>query len=91
VQHEAKHPLPHSQGHSARGVGADGWHYQVRCRRCDGTYDIDAEWVSRYIAAERRKLDQANRSYFSLGQLLDWAIGIDTSERKMTEDVTLRG
>ena len=56
-KHTARHPLPISNGYSSSGEGG----IEVYCGRCDSVFRADEEWVPRYFAARRRKLDQDDR------------------------------
>lgn len=84
MKHLEKHPLPISRGYS--GVrNAEGWErITVHCGKCKDSFDIDADWIDRWVAFELREVErQRGKDYHSAGQLLDWEQNIARTAKDM--------
>lgn len=84
MKHEAKHLLPISTGYGQQGVGDRAQSIAVYCGRCDNRFDIDADWVDRWVAFELREVErQRGKGRRSVGQLLLWEQNITRAEDEM--------
>lgn len=76
-RHEAAHGLPVSNGWGMSSGGPPS----VWCGYCRDTFVVDAEWVRRYYATRRDRVEQARaRGRLTAGQHLDALQGIDADE-----------
>lgn len=84
MKHEAKHSLPVSRGYGMTSVGGHIQTIDVRCGLCKGSFDIDVDWVDRWVAFELREVErQRGKGRRSAGQLLDWEQNIDRAQTTM--------
>jgi hypothetical protein len=56
----------------------------VRCGKCKDSFDIDADWIDRWVAFELRGVErERGRSYHTPGELLDWENNIAQQAKEM--------
>lgn len=83
MKHDAQHGLPISNGYSSSWSPGqeDSRRFVVHCGRCKDEFDVDAEWMERYFAASRKRVDdKLAHGYLTAGQHLDALNELDTEE-----------
>jgi hypothetical protein len=56
VKHDARHPLPISNGWSGGTRDGQELHPTTWCGRCKGNFEVDDDWIDRYLEMKRGRL-----------------------------------